>query len=139
MGCSSLSRPNYNKKGMNKACTYPRKCTVKIKSSESKSIPSENQPFDFVLTDPIHLRYDTIIINNLCVTSTQCVLPGIDPRGEYFKKCQDNCFYLSDDNGTLCCLFDGHGAQGERVAEFCQIIIQKLFEKRKKILNVKKR
>jgi hypothetical protein len=120
MGCSSLIRSTGFEKRPGQLFAYPRHCAVK-KRDDSKS------PYDFILTNPTQLKLESILLNNLEVVATQCVLPGIDPKGEYFKKCQDSCIVLSKENSLLLALFDGHGAEGTQVVQFCILYVDKYY------------
>jgi serine/threonine protein phosphatase PrpC len=51
---------------------------------------------------------------NLCCS----VIPGIDPREEVNKECQDGMFHIFADNQLLFGLFDGHGKEGLKIVEF---------------------
>jgi hypothetical protein len=115
---------------------YPRlvKIFVKLRNLAGENVGT--QIVSFNLTEPVLVTSKEIETSNQKLLVSSCILPGIDPRGEFKKKCQDNCFYLYDSESILCCLFDGHGAEGERVAEFCQKIIEKLFESQKPMLKV---
>ncbi|OMJ77317.1 hypothetical protein SteCoe_23106 [Stentor coeruleus] len=124
--CSSLIRPSPQARLSKSIYTYPRVCTVKIKCKED-TINSPCTPFNFILTDPIHLRSENSLIENLEIISSQCILPGIDPRGEYFKKCQDSCLILSNPNSMFIALFDGHGSEGNAVVDFCSLYVEKCY------------
>jgi len=95
------------------------------------------QSINFQLSEPVKVASKEITVRSETFLISSCILPGQDPRGDYKKKCQDNCFYLYDESGVLCCLFDGHGGHGEKVAEFCQTIIESLFKSEKTLLKVR--
>ena len=127
MGCFSSRDVNSSIRLRDQLCTYSRvgKIIIKSKNKQGHTLPSN--PITFQLTEPAMVSSREINLFGQKILVSSCVLPGIDPRGEYKKKCQDNCFFLYDTHGLLCCLFDGHGRQGELVAEFCQSIIEDLF------------
>lgn len=58
-----------------------------------------------------------------------CVLPGLDPRGECDKDCQDTFAIMTKDNSLISILFDGHGKDGRRVALFCRDYMLNYFHK----------
>ena len=49
-----------------------------------------------------------------------CVIPGLDPRGECDKDCQDSIAMMTQENCLFSVLFDGHGKDGRRVSLFCK-------------------
>lgn len=124
--CSSLIRPSNQQKLSLGSLTYPRHCAVKIKPKAVKVNIGET-PFEFILTDPIHLCVDSLMIENLEMVVSQCILPGIDPRGEFFKKCQDSCLMLSNSDSIFLALFDGHGAEGSAVVNYCGIYAERYY------------
>ena len=123
--CSGLIRPSDSTNLPRRIHTYPRHCTVKIKGKDFA--PNAGTPYDFILTDPIHLRLDPIFVNSLEIIASQCILPGIDPHGAYYKKCQDYCLILSNPNALFLALFDGHGVEGSEVVNFCSIYAERFF------------
>lgn len=68
------------------------------------------------LTPPCLLLNDTVEMGNLRLKISGCVIPGLDPRNEYSKECQDAISYCITDNQLFLCLFDGHGKCGKDVA-----------------------
>ena len=66
-----------------------------------------------------------------------CVLPGLDPRREIHKVCQDLSFFSNDEDSFLLGLYDGHGKEGEKVAEFCRKTTAGYYKKYKKEYHVK--
>lgn len=122
--CSNIikpAQPDFNALTLH---AYPRKCTIKVKNLQKAS----TDPYDFILTDPIQLKSEEIIIESLTLSVSQCILPGIDPRGHFFKKCQDNCLVLSTPTALFVALFDGHGQDGSKVVNFCSVFSEKFFQ-----------
>ena len=136
MGCFNSTKNKSFVLLTDKLCQYPRTAKVPIKIRNIAGTVINSQNINFTVTEPISLTSKEIDFQNEKILISSCVLPGLDPRGEYKKKCQDNCFYLDDAQGILCCLFDGHGAEGEKVADFCQRIIEKLFVSQKALISV---
>lgn len=136
MGCFTSTRSKSFILISDRLCTYNRsgKIPVKVRNKLGAVIGSQNVTFQ--PTDPMLITSKEVSLGPETLLISSCVLPGMDPRGEYKKKCQDNCFYLFNDSGVLCCLFDGHGSQGEKVAEFCQSIIERLFYHEQALLIV---
>lgn len=136
MGCFTSTRSKSFILISDRLCTYNRsgKIPVKVRNKLGAVIGSQNVTFQ--PTDPMLITSKEVSLGPETLLISSCVLPGMDPRGEYKKKCQDNCFYLFNDSGVLCCLFDGHGSQGEKVAEFCQSIIERLFYHEQALLTV---
>ena len=48
------------------------------------------------------------------------MLPGLDPRGQIPKPCQDMCFAETLGESLFIGLFDGHGKEGKKVVDFCK-------------------
>ena len=119
-----------------KLCTYPRSAKIQIKMQNQLGKATHSQTISFEVTEPTIVTSKEVSVFGEIFSLSSCILPGVDPRGEYKKKCQDNCFYLQNESGVLCCLFDGHGNHGERVAEFCQVVIESLFKNEKILLRV---
>lgn len=136
MGCFSSTHAKNTVRNRNQLCCYSRigKLAIKVRNKSTETVGT--QTVTFQLSEPSQVTSKEISLGNEKIQISSCVLPGLDPRGEYKKKCQDNCFYLYDESGILCCLFDGHGRQGELVAEFCQTIIESLFTTEKSTLSV---
>ena len=135
MGCFS-SKIKTDKSDIYQLCTYPRHTKVPVKIRNISGALVNTQNVSFSLTEPTLISSKEISFLEEKVSVSSCILPGMDPRGEYKKKCQDNCFYLYDEDSILCCLFDGHGNEGEKVAQFCQTVIENLFSNEKHLLKV---
>lgn len=74
----------------------------------------------FELLPPINQETLIATIGRTPVKITGCVIPGLDPRGELVKECQDIYAFLYKDDTVLAILFDGHGKEGQRIAYFCK-------------------
>lgn len=122
--CTSILKPSSDENNYRSLCTYPRKCTVNIKNINRSS----SDQYDFHLTEPIHLKTDEVLIDSVNFIITQCILPGIDPRGQYFKKCQDNCLALFTQDSIFLGLFDGHGREGLKIVNLCCVICERYFQ-----------
>lgn len=83
---------------------------------------------DVKLTSPIKQFTDVCEIKNFRLKISACVLPGQDPRGEIAKVCQDNVFIRQKPEFFMASLFDGHGSNGHKVAEFSEEFMQDYFE-----------
>ena len=121
--CSNIIKPAYPDSNALTLNAYPRKCTINVKNLKKVS----TDPYNFILTDPIHLKSEEITIESLTLSVSQCILPGIDPRGQYFKKCQDNCLALATPTTLFVALFDGHGRDGSKIVNFCSVFSEKFF------------
>ena len=137
MGCFSSTNIKGPLIKSDKLFQYSRNAKVSIKIRNVTGAVIGSQTISFKTTEPVLISSKEISLLNEKVQISSCIMPGIDPRGEYNKKCQDNCFFLSDSECILCCLFDGHGGEGEKVAEFCQRIIENIFNAQRKFLHVK--
>lgn len=106
---------------------YPSKAKLQIKQKDQtgRQIGISTVSFDF--TKPFLFSAETL---NLPYAShiSRCVLPGIDPRGERDKKCQDYCLYISNQKSILLALFDGHGKEGEKIVSSCAGVVEGFFK-----------
>lgn len=102
---------------------YPSKAKLQIKQKDQtgRQIGISTVSFDF--TKPFLFSAETL---NLPYAShiSRCVLPGIDPRGERDKKCQDYCLYISNQKSILLALFDGHRKEGEKIVSSCAGVVE---------------
>lgn len=105
--------------------TYPRECSICIKSAETGQ---ENESIDFRLTDPLNLRYDSLLIFSSKIIVSECVLPGVDPRDTYLKRCQDSTIVLIGKECILTGVFDGHGSYGDLIADYCVSYAKEFFK-----------
>lgn len=136
MGCFNSKKNSKNLTVNDKISQYPRSYKIPIKMRNITGAVVGAQTVSFTVTEPVLLSSKELPLCNEKLLISSCVLPGLDPRGEFKKSCQDNCFYLYDSENILCCLFDGHGKEGEKVASFCERIISNLFSHKKQILRV---
>ena len=136
MGCFNSTKHKSFTLTTDRLCQYPRFGKLAIKLRNIAGSILGNQSISFNVTEPTSITSKEIELETEKILISSCILPGLDPRAEYKKKCQDNCFYLYDSDSILCCLFDGHGTEGEKVAFFCQRIIENLFVSQKTLLKV---
>jgi len=136
MGCFNSKKNSKHPTSNDKLSQYPRSYKIPIKMRNITGAVVGTQTVSFTVTEPVLLSSKELPFTNQKLLISSCVLPGLDPRGEFKKSCQDNCFYLYDSENVLCCLFDGHGKEGEKVASFCERIIGNLFSHKKQILRV---
>ncbi|OMJ82203.1 hypothetical protein SteCoe_17163 [Stentor coeruleus] len=114
--CSTHTRQNPSITLQLGIYTYPRDCSICIKSTE---IGQDNESIDFRLTDPINLSYDSLLIFSSKIIVSECVLPGVDPRDTSLKRCQDSALVLFGKECILTGVFDGHGNYGDVIANYC--------------------
>ncbi|CAG9328007.1 unnamed protein product [Blepharisma stoltei] len=108
-------------------CTYYREATIKIKGNNNKT---ENLHLTF--TEPMLFSSQKVQIDSYDLWISKCALPGIDPCGEK-KTCQDYCVFINDETSVLLAVFDGHGIQGEKVAQFCSSCVESFFPDNKEL------
>lgn len=118
-------------------CKYPRTGTVKIRFKNFGGRVTSEQEIVFNVTEPQTTLCQNISIEALKVFMSLCVLPGLDPKSQSEKKCQDHAFFFQDDKSFLVCLLDGHGNEGEKVVQFCEKIIEDLYRTQKAIYEVR--
>jgi hypothetical protein len=122
--CSTILKPSNKDEKYRSICTYPRVCTVNIKKKLNRT---SSDQYDFHLTEPTQLKTEEVVVDSIHYIISQCILPGIDPRGQFFKKCQDNCLVLYSSCSIFLGLFDGHGREGLKVVNFCCFFAEKFF------------
>ncbi|OMJ66161.1 hypothetical protein SteCoe_37100 [Stentor coeruleus] len=135
MGCCTSAKKKPDSQPSEILCRYPRSQKTYIKIHNTKGTVIDRQGVSFTVTEPILTTSTELDLLSEKILISSCVLPGFDPRGEHKKACQDNCFYLSSTEGILCCLFDGHGDEGEKVVAFCERVIEKFFTKSKSLFT----
>ena len=108
---------------------YPRQAHISIRHLD-ESMRVRMEPLSFSLTDPM-VSNSKKLVKDREYWASACVLPGMDPRSEIDKKCQDYCFFSSDEDSILIVLFDGHGAEGEKVVEFCSKVAEDFYRSSK--------
>ena len=99
---------------------YPTEAVLKIKDFNDKGKLSSVSTVQLQLTKPMLISSQSHSIWENQVWISTCVLPGVDPRGEVKKDCQDLCFVQRCGNAFLLTLYDGHGAHGHKIVEFCK-------------------
>lgn len=135
--------PSRNSKGkivaleMDQISRYPRQGKVMIKSKNSSGKVIGHSNLTFQLTDPLKTVSKLIEHNSIKLWASSCIVPGLDPRGECGKVCQDNCVFLNSGSSILLALFDGHGADGDKVSQFCCKFVEKYYVDKASTLEVR--
>ncbi|OMJ92622.1 hypothetical protein SteCoe_4632 [Stentor coeruleus] len=106
---------------------YSRQALIKISNRHQNTKNTEFTEVAFHLSEPIKIFSDSIYINNNTFQLSYSVIPGLDPRNDQEKQCQDNCFAISNEDCVFLGLYDGHGANGDKVSSFCSELAQNLF------------
>ena len=123
--CSSLSSKSKVVTLTSDSLTkYPRRASLRVRVRNSLGKPIGAQKLDFPLTEPRLSKSKTVILRHRSYKISRifhivCVLPGLDPRGEGYKLCQDHCFFTATEDSFLLGLYDGHGKEGAKVVDFC--------------------
>ncbi|OMJ76126.1 hypothetical protein SteCoe_24569 [Stentor coeruleus] len=112
---------------MDQISRYPRQAKVMIKSKNSSGKVIGHSNLTFQLTDPLKTVSKLIEHNSIKLWASCCIIPGLDPRGECGKVCQDNCVFLNSGSSILLALFDGHGSDGDKVSQFCCKFVEKYY------------
>jgi serine/threonine protein phosphatase PrpC len=109
--------------------TYSNKIDLFIQERDRSGRVITRMPVTFLVSSPSE---QNSLICDLLKTKFRlsgCVIPGLDPRGECDKDCQDSFALMSKDNNIFCILFDGHGKDGRRVSLFCRDFMLNYFHK----------
>ena len=130
MGCISsnrrigISQPHSIVK---KNFKYPIKVKIDIVAKDQSGKVTGSNSVLVNFTKPSVYTSENLSIGQFYHVS-RCVLPGIDPRDEHGKKCQDMCLYLHNSSEMLLALFDGHGKEGEKVSAACADVVENFFK-----------
>ena len=100
---------------------------VACKNYLGKIVSSDKVTFEN--TSPFKIENVQAFIGKKNVKIHGCIVPGIDPRGEIDKECQDDYIFLHEENSILCALFDGHGKEGKKIANFCTSFLARFHSK----------
>ena len=92
----------------------------------------ESDKVTFENKSPVKIEALGGVIGTKAVKVGGCVIPGVDPRGEIDKDCQDDYSFIFNDEYLLCALFDGHGREGQMIARFCTSFVSKFNSKYQK-------
>lgn len=111
MGCLQ----SQGTEGITDRLHYPRQITLNISDPISKG--KTRVPVS--LPAPTLVDAHRVVFGDLTVRITSCVLPGIDPREEVNKECQDGLFIVQAGGQLLVGLFDGHGKEGKKIVDLC--------------------
>lgn len=107
---------------------YSTQVVLNIKPNIFQQAGYRNTLLKVTLSTPSKQFTDLCEIKNFRLKISACVLPGQDPRGEVEKICQDNVFIRQKPEFFLATLFDGHGSNGHKVAEFSENFMEDFFE-----------
>lgn len=99
---------------------YNNQVNLKMKTGGMFGLASSAR---LTLTKPVKYLSYGVQLKDRKLWISASVLPGMDPRGQYEKPCQDTCFARSDGESILLGVYDGHGTEGHRVVDLCQKFI----------------
>ena len=116
---------------------YPRQGKVMIKSKSSNGRMVGHSTYNFTVTEPTKVISKSIEFMSSKYWISSCVIPGLDPRGEYSKPCQDNCIYLCNGTSILIGVFDGHGQDGDKISDFCCKFVENYYKEKILLFEVK--
>ena len=108
---------------------YKQNAELRVIEKDKSGAPVGHSALSFRLSLPTDqmCKLESLVKSNIRVSG--CVLPGIDPRGECEKECQDSYGVVSKESNLCVVLLDGHGKDGRRVSLFCKDFMLKHFEK----------
>lgn len=108
---------------------YKQSISLKVIERDRSGNCVSRSDLSFGVLGPSDQSYGLISLPKIKLRASGCVMPGLDPRAEYDKECQDSFAFMSCDTNFLAVLFDGHGKDGKRVSLFCRDFMLKYFEK----------
>ena len=133
--CSTIYKPKNNALEIVSAiCTYPRSANIGIIKRNEKNEIVQTDRYEFILSDPCQSSVETLNIFTDPVHISQCTISGFDPRGSFYKKCQDACLVQHTTKSIFIALFDGHGSEGENVAFFCTAYADKYYKSNENLI-----
>lgn len=130
MGCCMSKRSVELTESKGKAATvYTSSVALKIKDTDATgAVLGFDNVAIHALTKPLVTKSQLFNLQNCVVQTAYCVLPGLDPRGTEHKDCQDSLFISLAKGYFLAALFDGHGAYGKDVVDFCTAHMKRQYE-----------
>ena len=106
---------------------YSERVLIRIKERNVNNKVINHDPVEFRLTSPSVQLNQSFTGTTLSYSLSACVLPGLDPRMLVNKECQDGVICAEHANTILLGLFDGHGKDGKKVAQFCCSFMKDFF------------
>ena len=97
---------------------YLRSATLSIRYKERNRVVKEKVAF--CMNEPVTVSSVSVPFFGNQFWASLCILPGIDPRGQINKQCQDLCFIESLSSSVLMGVYDGHGKEGHSVVACCR-------------------
>ena len=107
---------------------YENLKVISIKEKDDKGNLVRYDNVTISLTFPIFQGYEKLVLDRTVLEVSACILPGLDPRGQVKKECQDAVFYVNREKIAIFGLFDGHGREGTKVARFCCEFMRTFFD-----------
>lgn len=97
---------------------YQRCASLSIRYKERGRVMKEKVVF--TMTEPLAVSSVAIPFFGCQFWASLCILPGLDPRGQINKQCQDLCFIESLPSSILMGVYDGHGKEGQTIVACCR-------------------
>ena len=116
---------------------YKKTATLNVTRRNSIGDSFSTNRITFVNTSPIKQKSIRLSLGIKRIKISGCIIPGLEPKQNIEKECQDNYTILFEENyqsSALFALFDGHGKEGKKVTEFCIKFTEKFFKKNVKDL-----
>lgn len=108
--------------------SYAHTADLKIKELKRDGSVESEEAVHCSLTSPTTFECRRLTVGAQTYAVSTCVLPGLDPRGNYLKECQDGIFVGQSAAGVLLVLMDGHGNDGLKVVKACLKKIEQYFK-----------
>lgn len=105
--------------------------TIHYKSS-SRTV---REKVAFTMPAPLVVSSTAIPFNQKQLWASACVLPGVDPRGQIKKPCQDLCFIETIGGSVLAGVYDGHGKEGHTVVACCRSFALNFYHHQQQMLR----
>lgn len=108
--------------------SYEHTANLQIKELKRDGSVESVEAVSCFLTSPTTFECRQVTVGAQTYAVSTCVLPGLDPRGNYLKECQDGIYVAHNGSGVLLVLMDGHGNDGLKVVKACMTKIEQYFK-----------
>ncbi|CAG9335669.1 unnamed protein product [Blepharisma stoltei] len=107
---------------------YTSFANLKVYDRDSDGTIKGRSNVQFELSSPVLQSSLNCKLNNHAIRITGCAIPGLDPRKNRAKDCQDTYAIVEKGNVIMTSLFDGHGKEGKKISHFCRDFMSNYLE-----------